>query len=54
MNGRKPEEGRVEIQINGTWGTVCDDGFDNNEARVICKMMGFSGYGISSPSTLRI
>ncbi|XP_041372972.1 Down syndrome cell adhesion molecule-like protein 1 isoform X2 [Gigantopelta aegis] len=38
-------QGRVEIQINGTWGTVCDNGFNSKDAAVICAMMGFSRYG---------
>lgn len=41
VNGETPYSGRVEIVRNGITGTICDDGWTDASARIICKMLGF-------------
>jgi hypothetical protein len=43
MCGNKDYEGRVEIFHSSEWGTVCDDRWNTNNTRVICRQLGYSG-----------
>ena len=38
--------GHVQVCIGGVWGSICRNRYwDNNDASVLCKQLGFSPYG---------
>ena len=41
ITGGTSNTGRVEIQYQGVWGTICDDHWDIVDARVVCRQLGF-------------
>ena len=41
VNGSSSSEGRLEVYYNSTWGTVCDDTFEDVDARVACHSLGY-------------
>lgn len=52
VGGREEFEGNVEVLHDGQWGSVCDDEWDDAEADVICRQLGYApGVGKATYSS---
>lgn len=40
-SGPNEHEGRLEIYMHGIWGSVCEDLFDDIDATVACRQLGY-------------
>ena len=41
LSGNSLSAGRVEIFYDNQWGTICDEGWEMNDANVVCRQLGF-------------
>ena len=46
VGGAKHYEGRVELCVGGRWGTVCGEGWTNEDAGHMCTRLGYPMEGI--------
>ncbi|VDI10691.1 deleted in malignant brain tumors 1 protein [Mytilus galloprovincialis] len=49
--GYAKHQGRLEIKYRGEWGTVCRDNFENVDAEIACKQLGYCS-GIMQPAKM--
>ena len=40
VGGAKDSEGRLEVNINGEWGTVCSKGWNSSDT--VCQILGYT------------
>ena len=46
MGGSTNREGRVEVCVDGRWRAVCGDGWNQEQAGLLCSKLGHLTYGV--------
>ena len=46
VDGNSLNEGRVEVCVNEAWGTICSSGWNDVDAFVVCRQLGYLPLGI--------
>ena len=52
VGGKNPLEGRVEVWNEGAWGTVCDDDWGLDDAKVVCRMLSLPAASAATTRAL--
>ena len=47
VGGVNETEGRVEVCLGGSWGGVCFNSWTYEDARVVCKQLGYPYTGMA-------
>jgi deleted-in-malignant-brain-tumors protein 1 len=45
VDGDRPSEGRLEVCLQGSWGSVSHYGWNRQAAKVVCRQLGYSTKG---------
>lgn len=51
-DGLTQYEGRVEIYFNSEWRKICNDGWDEADARVVCRQLNYLSTSVQVKGTI--